>query len=144
MEISKCNFRIWLNSRLSIFWGYITSTSNSSTLLSTEKFVVLKALYACFPTRRVCYMFASNMPNSLPLLIHSFNFSFNHKPQAISVIYTPNCVITVSRSQLNWSYANFLLVCFKPLLWFFGLLRGYVSQVNLIVGWNESAKSAKL
>ena len=35
-------------------------------------------------------MFATNMPNSLPLLIHSVHFSFNHKPQAISVTYTPN------------------------------------------------------
>ena len=40
-------------------------------------------------------MFATNMPNSLPLLIHSINFSFNHKPQALSVIYAPNCVIAV-------------------------------------------------
>ena len=38
---------------------------------------------------QVHYMFATNMPNSLPLFIHCFNFSFNHKPQAISLIYTP-------------------------------------------------------
>ena len=35
------------------------------------------------------FEFATNMSNSLPLLIHCFDFSFYHKPQAISVIYTP-------------------------------------------------------
>ena len=35
-------------------------------------------LYAWFVTRRVRYMFATKIPNSLPLLICSHNFSFNH------------------------------------------------------------------
>ena len=47
-------------------------------------------------------VFATNMPTSLPLLIHSFDSFTNHKLQAISVIYTPNCVINVFRGQLNW------------------------------------------
>ena len=85
-----------------------------SQLYSNIAFVlaVLLTLRAGFATRRVRYMFATNMPNSLRLLILNFNFSFNHKPQAISVLYTPNCVAAVFRSQLNWSYANSLLVCF--------------------------------
>ena len=47
-------------------------------------------LYAGFATClvryvRVRYMFATNMPSSLPLLIHCFKFSCNHKPQAINI-----------------------------------------------------------
>ena len=38
-------------------------------------------LYAGFVTRRVRYMFATKIPNSLPLLIcsHNFSLTINHK-----------------------------------------------------------------
>lgn len=40
----------------------------------------------------VMHEFATNnkMPNSLAMLIHSFDFVFIHKPRVISIIYTPH------------------------------------------------------
>lgn len=70
-------------------------------------------------------------------------FAASVSSQAISVTYTPNCVIAIL-SQLNWLYANCLKVCCQPARWFSWLLRGCVSEVNLIVGWNVLAKSKKL
>ena len=71
----------------------LRSTKEASSIPLTKQYRYGKQLHAGFVTCRVRRMFASNMPNSLPLLIHSINFSFKHKPQTLSVIYAPNCVI---------------------------------------------------
>ena len=61
-----------------------------------------------FATCWVRYMFATNMSNSLPLFIHCFNFSFNHIPEAISVIYTPKFSVNPVAVK-RWSFWKLII-----------------------------------
>ena len=70
----------------------LRSTKEASPIPLTKQYRYTTRRVRYIPPR---YIFATDMPNSLSLLIHSFNFSFNHTPQALSVIYAPNCVIAV-------------------------------------------------
>ena len=112
-QVFSCNFRGSAFSGL-CFWVLGLQSSFSGVFIFATTVAICAAagnqmVYACsLLVTFAAFEFVTNMPNSLPLLIHCFDFSFYHKPQAISVIYTPKFSIN-SITVKRWNFWKLII-----------------------------------